>query len=64
MDTGRVGAARGGEAADSATNVVAGHQQYLGTRDEESSALCNFFLIMERKKIVKNPGRLYIIIVL
>ena len=32
-DTGRGGAVRGGEAAASATNVVAGLQQYQGTRD-------------------------------
>ena len=43
MDTGRVGAARGGEAADSATNVVAGLLQYPGARDEDSYQLCYFF---------------------
>ena len=36
-DTGRVGVARGGEAADSATNVVAGLLQYPGARDEDSN---------------------------
>ena len=51
MDTGRVGAARGGEAADSATNVVAGLLQYPGARDEDSSYLCYFFVVIERKKL-------------
>ena len=45
--------ARGGEAADSATNVVASLQQYHGTKVEENSALCYFFVVMERKKTVK-----------
>ena len=51
MDTGRVGAARGGEAADSATNVVAGLLQYPGARDEDSYQLCYFFIVIARKKM-------------
>ena len=56
MDTGRVGAARGGEAADSATNVVAGLLQYPGARDEDSYQLCYFFIVIARKKCKKTQA--------